>query len=423
MEVSTKNKNESRKKKAYALLSFFYFCQQRHFMTLCSNYAIKAVLNNNIGIRRRRNRSCKRFVRNYGWFSRAYEYNDYRFKATFRVTKETFKMILNRLAPFLKKQDVTEQAVTPEERLGIALYKLSRGDYYNTISEMTGWGLTTVRNITLEVCNLIITHLWNDFVTFPSNEQEILDLIVDMEELWQFPYAFGAIDGTHISIKCPFGGAEAKKEYYNFKIFYSIVVMSMVDAKCRFLWASAGFPGNTHDATIFKATAMYEHLSNNMNVQMGQTVDDVNVQPQILGDSAFPHTTWLQKPFSNANLTEQQQYFNYRLSRARMIVECAYGQLKGRWRILERKCESDNFSTRSMALACIVLHNICIAKNDQLPAQLDLSIDPATLQRRPRDVVRNLLDMTRSVPAPNTNKQAAKVRNCLMRKFWSEKQQ
>ena len=38
-------------------------------------------------------------------------------------------------------------------------------------------------------------------------------------------------------------------------------------------------------------------------------------------------------------------------------------------------------------------------------------------------LVRNLLDMTRSVPAPNTNKQAAKVRNCLMRKFWSEKQQ
>ena len=149
-------------------------------------------------------------------------------------------MILNRLAPFLKKQDVTEQAVTPEERLGIALYKLSRGDYYNTISEMTGWGLTTVRNITLEVCNLIITHLWNDFVTFPSNEQEILDLIVDMEELWQFPYAFGAIDGTHISIKCPFGGAEAKKEYYNFKKFIRLSL-------CLWSMQSVDFYGQAQD--------------------------------------------------------------------------------------------------------------------------------------------------------------------------------
>ena len=35
-----------------------------------------------------------------------------------------------------------------------------------------------------------------------------------MEGIWQFPTAFGGIDGCHIPKKCPHGGNEARKEYY-----------------------------------------------------------------------------------------------------------------------------------------------------------------------------------------------------------------
>jgi hypothetical protein len=47
-----------------------------------------------------------------------------------------------------------------------------------------------------------------------------------MEELWQIPSGWGVVDGCHIPIKCPPGGAEACKEYHNFKIFYSIIQLS-----------------------------------------------------------------------------------------------------------------------------------------------------------------------------------------------------
>ena len=59
---------------------------------------------------------------------------------------------------------------------------------------------------------------------------------------------------------------------------------------------------------------------------IGKTMRDVNVPPLIVGDSAFPLRSWLLKPYTNAVLTPQQHYFNYRLSRARMVTEAAYGQ-------------------------------------------------------------------------------------------------
>ena len=49
------------------------------------------------------------------------------------------------------------------------------------------------------------------------------------------------------------------------------------------------------------------------------------------------------KSFTCANSTDKQSYFSFRLSRARMITQCAFGQLKGRWRLLYRKCEASQY--------------------------------------------------------------------------------
>ena len=60
----------------------------------------------------------------------------------------------------------------------------------------------------------------------------------------------------------------------------------------------------------------------------------------IIGDSAYPIHVWLMKPFSdNSQLSPQQKYFNYRLSQARIVIENAFGWLKGRWRRLMKRNE------------------------------------------------------------------------------------
>lgn len=243
-----------------------------------------------------------------------------------------------------------------------------------------------------------------------------------MEELWQFPCCWSAVDGCHLPIKCPPGGMEASKEYHNYKNFYSIVFMGMVDAKYRFVWASCGFPGNSHDAIIFQSTDLWRQIHEGDYIpDVGKQVVNCTIPPLVLGDSAFPLETWLMKPYTSAVLTPQQHYFNYRLSRARMVTECAYGQLKGRWRVLLRKCESSRDEVRSASLACIVLHNVCIAQGDSLPRKLDLSVDPNSQEKRNREHLRELLQMTECRKIHSTTAQAQKVRDALSEKLWNEK--
>ena len=80
----------------------------------------------------------------------------------------------------------------------------------------------------------------------------MLRAIFNMESMWRFPAAFGGTEGCYIPIKCPHGGNEARKEYYNFKNFYSIVKMRIVAADLhRFLWVNVGLLGSVNDACTF----------------------------------------------------------------------------------------------------------------------------------------------------------------------------
>jgi len=129
----------------------------------------------------------------------------------------------------------------------------------------------------------------------------------------------------NIPIKCPKGAAEARKEYYNFKNFYYIVLTALADAKYWFMWGSCGFPGNSHDSIIFQSTSLWEKVQRGTVIpNIGKIIHGVCVSPVIVGDSAFQFST-------NAILSQEQRYSNYCLSRARMVTEGAYGQLKGRY--------------------------------------------------------------------------------------------
>ena len=104
-----------------------------------------------------RNRSCCRFLHNPGWWTTVWNnYSESRFKKTFRVTRKTFQNILQPIRRRLAKETINEEPVSPEERLAVCLYRLARGDYYHTISQMSGLGIATICNIVNEVSQAIV---------------------------------------------------------------------------------------------------------------------------------------------------------------------------------------------------------------------------------------------------------------------------
>lgn len=66
----------------------------------------------------------------------------------------------------------------------------------------------------------------------------------------------------------------------------------------------------------------------------------------------------------DGHLTSNQSKFNYRLSRARMVAECDFGRLKGRFRCLLKRNDTTLEYLPAKIASCCILHNICELHSD-----------------------------------------------------------
>ncbi|XP_005103135.1 uncharacterized protein LOC101845256 [Aplysia californica] len=74
----------------------------------------------------------------------------------------------------------------------------------------------------------------------------------------------------------------------------------------------------------------------------------------LIGDSAYP----LQR--IGSNLTYERRIFSYRHSRARRCIECAFGVLASKWRVLKTAIEAKLETAEMIVLASVALHNAII---------------------------------------------------------------
>ena len=114
----------------------------------------------------------------------------------------------------------------------------------------------------------------------------------------------------------------------------------------------------------------------------------------FVGDEAFPLMTHLLRPFPGQHHTQEKRVFNYRLSRARLVVECAFGILASRWRMYRRVIGTSPVVAEVCVRATCVLHNFLERKKLQGRIIIIPSTDPEALRDAPRMGSNNATSLT-----------------------------
>ncbi|XP_040072297.2 protein ALP1-like [Ixodes scapularis] len=197
---------------------------------------------------------------------------------------------------------------------------------------------------------------------------ELAEHVRDFEATLDFPQAIGALDGCHFPVSPPQADAT---DYRNYKGWYSIILLALVDHRYRFRYVNVGTPGRCHDAHVFRRSALAGTLEGLTFQKPMITINGTAVPPLILCDQAFPLTSNLLKPYPRKDVTDNstQAGFNKRLSAARRIVKNAFGRVKARFRLILERMECDVNNARLIVRACCVLNNICERFNDGVEAQ------------------------------------------------------
>ena len=94
----------------------------------------------------------------------------------------------------------------------------------------------------------------------------------------------------------------------------------------------------------------------------------------ILGDQGYPLKKYLMRPYATGNepVPREIQIYNYRHSRARRTLECAFGILVSKWRCLKTELQVEPERVDKLVVTVCLLHNILLDKE---------GIDEGTLQK------------------------------------------
>ena len=164
-------------------------------------------------------------------------------------------------------------------------------------------------HIIQETLNAIWKALKDKYVSPPKSATDWKNISRDFESVWHLPHCIGAIDGKHIAMQCPKNSGSL---YFNYKGWFSIVLMAVCDASYNFTLVGIGQYGSPNDSSVFN------------NSEMGKAFEDGSMslpQPEHLpgcglpqlpfylkGDEIFSLKPWLLQPYPGKNIKRKRAY-------------------------------------------------------------------------------------------------------------------
>jgi len=193
-----------------------------------------------------------------------------------------------------------------------------------------------------------------------SNEEQWKAIANDFDRTWNFPHCIGALDGKHVVLQRP---ENTVGKLYNYKGTGSIILMVIADAHYCFIYIKLGCHGRISDDGVFRNTEFYRELENNdLYLPQNEALPGqiIPVPYTLVADGACFLTIHTMNPYAtDLNKESPKRLFNYRLSRARRILENAFWLLASLFRIFRKTIEIKVESTVvDIVLTCGLLSQL-----------------------------------------------------------------
>ena len=192
----------------------------------------------------------------------------------------------------------------------------------------------------------------------PPTEDQWFQISKRFGDLWDYPFAFGAIDGKHIAIQCPNNSGSM---YYCYKGFPSIVLMAVSDADSCFIFVDCGQYGRISDAGVYQTSGLSKLLEQGkLNIPTSEfkvNTTERTIPFMLVGDEAFPLKRYLMKPYAARHLDQEKRIYNYRHSRAQRTVDYTFGILVKKFEIFQRPMRVQPEKAILFTNTAVVLHN------------------------------------------------------------------
>ncbi|CAC5372738.1 unnamed protein product [Mytilus coruscus] len=218
---------------------------------------------------------------------------------------------------------------------------------------------SSVHNSVMNITG-ILAGLKSDYISWPFDDYR--ETAFSFQTRGNFPGVLGAIDGTHIEINAP---EEHQKDYLNRKMSHFVILQAVCNNRGLFTDCFAGVPGSRHDAHVFRQSGIYKAINENKRQYFPSE------QFHLVGDSAYPVMSWLLVPFKDfGDLTEEKQRYNFKLSQTRIVIEMAFGRLKGSYRRLHNlNTKLENIPI--IIMSTYVLHNFRMLYEDEYTIEIE----------------------------------------------------
>ena len=126
--------------------------------------------------------------------------------------------------------------ISADERLSVTLRFLATGHSFSDLEADFKIHRVTISGIIMETCEAIYTCLKDEYLKLPQTAEAWKDISLKTQGRWQFPNCIGAADGKHIPILHP---KESGSDFYNYKGFFSIVLLTFFLFKFFFYFADS----------------------------------------------------------------------------------------------------------------------------------------------------------------------------------------